>query len=145
MTQLDPVLAELAGRLGVATEYDDWVGTRVQVAESTLVAVLSALGVDADTVESRVNSAFELDRRHWQLRLPPTTVAQTGTAAKVWAHVPHGSPARVWVRCEDGTTAFHGLFGDAWLSCSLRIRPAGDADLDRVGRWCATVAQAAGS
>ena len=76
MTQLDPVLAELAGRLGVATEYDDWVGTRVQVAESTLVAVLSALGVDADTVESRVNSAFELDRRHWQLRLPPTTVAQ---------------------------------------------------------------------
>ncbi|MCB0929425.1 MAG: 4-alpha-glucanotransferase [Mycolicibacterium insubricum] len=103
MTQLDPVLAELAGRLGVATEYDDWVGTRVQVAESTLVAVLSALGVDADTVESRVNSAFELDRRHWQLRLPPTTVAQTGTAAKVWAHVPHGSPARVWVRCEDGT------------------------------------------
>lgn len=47
----------------------------------------------------------------------------------------------VAVRCDDGTTAFHGLFGDAWLSCSL-TSSAPDA-LEATGRWCVTVAQAA--
>ena len=47
----------------------------------------------------------------------------------------------VAVRCDDGTTAFHGLFGDAWLSCAIITQPP--ADLDRTGRWCVTVAQAA--
>jgi hypothetical protein len=50
----------------------------------------------------------------------------------------------VAVRCDDGTTAFHGLFGDAWLSCSVTVRgpAAGDA-VERTGRWCVSVAQAA--
>lgn len=51
----------------------------------------------------------------------------------------YGSPS-VAVRCDDGTTAFHGLFGDAWLSCSIS---SPDADVARVGRWCVSVAQAA--
>ena len=49
----------------------------------------------------------------------------------------YGSPS-VAVRCDDGTTSFHGLFGDAWLSCSA---PTGDLAL--AGRWCVSVAQAA--
>jgi len=47
------------------------------------------------------------------------------------------------VRCGD-EIAFHGLFGDAWLSCSLT--PVGadeDGLVDRAGRWCVAVAQAA--
>lgn len=47
----------------------------------------------------------------------------------------------VAVRCDDGTTAFHGLFGDAWLSCSVTVG-AGDA-VERAGRWCVSVAEAA--
>ena len=47
MSQLAPSLAELAGRFGIATDYDDWSGRRVGVPESTLVAVLAALGVAA--------------------------------------------------------------------------------------------------
>jgi hypothetical protein len=44
--------------------------------------------------------------------------------------------------------AFHGLFGDAWLSCSVG-GPGGAAPLDRAalldraGRWCAAVVVAA--
>lgn len=55
-----------------------------------------------------------------------------------------GQPS-VAVRCTTGrqaTTTFHGLFGDAWLSCSLRTPVAqGSAEdqLDRAGRWCAAV------
>ncbi len=42
--------------------------------------------------------------------------------------------------------SYRGLFGDAWLTCTLTL-PAGDeADLgDRAGRWCAAVAEAAAS
>jgi hypothetical protein len=65
----------------------------------------------------------------------------------------YGSPS-VAVTCTSGagvTIAFHGLFGDAWLSCSLTARSGrvngetgrDDALLDRAGRWCVTVAQAA--
>lgn len=46
----------------------------------------------------------------------------------------------VAVRCGD-EVAFHGLFGDAWLSCSLGA-PGSDL-LERAEQWCATVLQAA--
>jgi hypothetical protein len=50
----------------------------------------------------------------------------------------------VAVRCDDGTTAFHGLFGDAWLSCSVTVRGSASGDaVERTGRWCVSVAQAA--
>lgn len=59
-----------------------------------------------------------------------------------------GSPSAA-VQCQEPgrlETSFHGLFGDAWLSCSLAA-PDGEIDqaalLDRAGRWCVTVAQAA--
>lgn len=48
-----------------------------------------------------------------------------------------GSPSTA-VQCAE-TMTFHGLFGDAWLSCSLD-----STDLERVGRWCASVVQTAG-
>jgi hypothetical protein len=47
----------------------------------------------------------------------------------------------VAVRCADGSTTYHGLFGDAWLSCSLTSRD--DDALERAGRWCVSVLQAA--
>lgn len=40
--------------------------------------------------------------------------------------------------------SWRGLFGDAWLTCSLLATEAPRADLvERAGRWCATVARAA--
>jgi hypothetical protein len=54
------------------------------------------------------------------------------------ADAPAYGAGSVAVRCGRGSTAFHGLFGDAWLSCSLS-----GTDLGRTGRWCVTVAQAA--
>lgn len=43
--------------------------------------------------------------------------------------------------------SFRGLFGDAWLACSMSARATvGDKELlDRAGRWCVAVAQAASS
>ncbi len=46
---------------------------------------------------------------------------------------------------EESTVSFRGLFGDAWLSCSVaqRGRPDTEELADRAGRWCVAVAQAA--
>lgn len=49
------------------------------------------------------------------------------------------------------TVSFRGLFGDAWLTCTLTAEAADAADpaagrsalVDRTGRWCASVALAA--
>lgn len=59
----------------------------------------------------------------------------------------YGTPS-VAVVCTTGdtrTASFRGLFGDAWLACSLTL-PVGVAEADlvaRTGRWCVAVAQAA--
>ncbi len=63
-----------------------------------------------------------------------------------------GRPS-VAVRCRDdgprsgarsvATVRFSGLFGDAWLSCSVRARGLDrDALTDRADRWCAAVVAA---
>lgn len=59
-----------------------------------------------------------------------------------------GAPAygtrSVAVRCTDGRIAFHGLFGDAWLSCAVTAPdPDAEVEIGRAGRWCVSVVQAA--
>lgn len=103
MTELAPSLIELARRYGIATEYEDWTGRRVRVSETTLKAVLAALGVAAgDEHERNVALAAKL-RSHWARRLPATIVGRTGERIRFWVHVTHGDPAEVWLELEDGT------------------------------------------
>ena len=82
---------------------------------------------------------------------PPVTPAQAERLRRTVARAdgcravpdaPRFGASSVAVRCADGTTSFHGLFSDAWLSCSLTGGQEPDA-VDRTGRWCVTVAQAA--
>ncbi|MEZ5093701.1 hypothetical protein [Nocardioides sp.] len=41
------------------------------------------------------------------------------------------------------TVTFSGLFGDAWLTCSVRAKKVAEDDLvDRAGRWCTAVVAA---
>ena len=103
MTPQDGALIELARRFGVATEYDDWVGHRVDVPEQTLIAVLGALGVPAAAADDRAVALARHDREHWSRALPPTIVGRAGIETAFWVHVTHGDAAHVWVRLEDGT------------------------------------------
>lgn len=81
--------------------------------------------------------------------LARTADREAGSGCTTLATAPHfGSPSAA-VQCEERgrlEMSFHGLFGDAWLSCSLAA-PAADtgqaALLDRAGRWCVTVVEAA--
>lgn len=99
----EPSLTALADRLGVACAYHDWTGNFLTVDPSTVVAVLAALGVRADTEEDCAASVLELDRQYWARPLPATIVTRTGAETSFWVHVTHGDPAHVWVRLEDGT------------------------------------------
>lgn len=97
-------LAELAARHGVAIDYEDWAGRRIAVPESTLVAVLDALGVDARTEDTRVAALAAHDRAHWRRPLPPIVLGRSGTSSTFWVHVTHGDPVEVFLTLEDGTT-----------------------------------------
>ncbi|MCK0174025.1 MULTISPECIES: 4-alpha-glucanotransferase [Mycobacteriaceae] len=103
-TPLPPELVELARRYGVATHYEDWRGAQVAAPQSTLVAVLAALGVPAGDDVERTAALAAGDRRHWQRSLPATIVARSGSTTSFWVHVTHGDPVEVWVRMEDGST-----------------------------------------
>ena len=103
MTEPDASLVELARRYGVASEYEDWTGTRIAVATSTLVAVLGALGVAASTEEEKAAALAAVDRDYWARPLPPAIVGRAGTARPFWVHVNHGDPVGLWIRLEDGS------------------------------------------
>ena len=59
-----------------------------------------------------------------------------------------GRPSLARTCRSDGAieTSFRGLFGDAWLTCTLQLPDGEQVELaDRAGRWCAAVATAAAS
>lgn len=103
MTELAPSLVELARRFGIATGYDDWTGQYVLVPESTLIAVLAALGVRADTEERRNAALTAQLRSYWARPLPATIVGRAGAQTRFWVHVTHGAPAEVRLQLEDGS------------------------------------------
>ncbi|OHU99112.1 4-alpha-glucanotransferase [Mycobacterium talmoniae] len=103
MTEPAPSLAELAGRFGVATAYEDWTGRQVPVPDTTLVGVLGALGVAATTEPERQAALAAHDRGYWSRPLPPTIVGRVGAETPLWAHVTDGQPAQIRVQLEDGT------------------------------------------
>lgn len=104
MTGLPQTLVELARRYGVATEYNDWIGHRTTVSESTLVAVLEALGVAAGTEQDRAAALSDHERGYWQRPLPPIVIGRAGWSTAFWVHVTHGDPVDVTLRLEDGST-----------------------------------------
>jgi 4-alpha-glucanotransferase len=103
MVETPQSLAELARRYGVATEFQDWTGRHIDVPDTTLIAVLAALGVRAATEDDRAAALASHDRDHWAHSLPPTIVARADCEASFWVHVTHGDPVGLWIRLEDGS------------------------------------------
>ena len=97
-----PELTELARAHGVATEYWDWQGNHVVVSESTIVAVLAALGVDASSGD-RARAALEAaELRSWRQVLPPVVVCRQGWTPWVPVHLDDGASVQVWLTLEGG-------------------------------------------
>jgi 4-alpha-glucanotransferase len=105
MSELSANLVALATACGVATEYWDWRGEYVDVPESTVIAVLDALGVDASTPSRAGAELARLDAERWHRMLPACVVRRIDDSRPTtfWVHVPHGDPAVVHLELEDGT------------------------------------------
>ncbi|MDT0165066.1 4-alpha-glucanotransferase [Actinotalea sp. AC32] len=108
MPETDPAaplpqpLLDLASRYGVVPDFWDFDGGKRSVSESTLVAVLAALGVDASTPERAAVALENAEDDPWRRTLPPVTVVRQGATAEVPVHVPDGHEVVVRVELEDG-------------------------------------------
>ena len=107
------LLKELAAAHGVGTTYWGWDGVERSVPESTLRAVLAALGVPAGDTDETERSLAEARLAPWRRLLPPVAVAREGQELHVNVHVPHGSAVSVWIVAEDGTR-FEATQRDNW-------------------------------
>ena len=100
---IEPNLDPLARAYGVALEYWDQSGVQRRVPHGTVAAVLRALGADPSDEQSVDRSLRDRSLRDWRRMLPPVVIGVEGRYSHVCAHVPHGTPLRVWIECEDGT------------------------------------------
>ena len=85
-------LKELARLYGVATEYDDATGKRVEASEESLLAVLSALGAPVETAKDAESAVRERSQAMWRRPVEPAVVAWNGVPPTIVVRLPDGSP-----------------------------------------------------
>lgn len=102
MNELEPSLHALAEAYQIATEYWDWQGQHVSVDRDTIVAVLTALGVDATTPTSAAAALEDHYRRPWTQLLPACLAIREAQNAEVLVHLPDGDPVELWIELETG-------------------------------------------
>ena len=95
-------LRDLAHDLGVSTRYWGWDGAEKDVADTTLHAILAALGTPVAADEDIAAARARRERAPWERTLPPVTVIREDRSASVPVHVDHGTPVTVHVLLEEG-------------------------------------------
>jgi 4-alpha-glucanotransferase len=95
-------LRDLAHDLGVSTRYWGWDGTEKDVADTTLHAILDALGTPVESDEDIAAVRALRERAPWERTLPPVTVMREDRPSSVPVHVDHGTSVTVHVLLEDG-------------------------------------------
>nr|WP_239579360.1 4-alpha-glucanotransferase [Microlunatus panaciterrae] len=110
---------EVAAAYGVATEYYDFHGTHVQVAEETITAVLAAMDVDVSSPAAAAAALRTRDEQRWVRMLPPCLVVQQGEHREIWVHVPAGAEVELWVGLENGGTRTGLTQIDRWVEPRL--------------------------
>ncbi|HJC68464.1 MAG TPA: 4-alpha-glucanotransferase [Candidatus Brachybacterium intestinipullorum] len=95
-------LRDLAHDLGVSTRYWGWDGAEKDVADTTLHAILAALGTPVAADEDIAAARARRERAPWERTLPPVTVMREDRSASVPVHVDHGTPVTVHVLLEEG-------------------------------------------
>lgn len=102
MTDASELLHDLARAKGVTTEWWDWRGEQRTVPDSSLRAVLAAMGEDTSDEEALAESLERTRTLPRRRTLAPTVVQRLGEATRVLVHVPHGTGVALAVECEGG-------------------------------------------
>ncbi|WP_336626863.1 MULTISPECIES: 4-alpha-glucanotransferase [unclassified Microbacterium] len=95
-------LVRLADAHGIATEYWSFFGERVHVPAPTLRAVLTAMGVAAETDAEVADALAAADERPWLALLPASHVTRPGVRPLV-VHVVDGHDVALTLTLEDGS------------------------------------------
>lgn len=143
---------------GVAEALGDEAGRTTSYANGESAEMAPGLEDVAHEYGCRIEGARGAEVRAWLFAPPVTRSRATAlvddAAGRPSCRQPAQAPAygapSVALVCPAGDrrwASFRGLFGDAWLSCSLAAPATLDEDelLDRAGRWCVAVAEAASS
>lgn len=113
---VDPhLLQRLADAHGVGTSFQGWDGLPHTVAGETLIKVLAALGVEADTNQHIEAALAEADLAPWRRMLPPAVVIQQNEPAQVPVHVRDGATATLTITLEGGTGSREAVQQDLWV------------------------------
>ncbi|WP_285242017.1 4-alpha-glucanotransferase [Pseudarthrobacter sp. fls2-241-R2A-127] len=113
---VDPLLLQqLADAHGVGTSFQGWDGLPHAVAGTTLIKVLAALGVQADTDQHIEAALAEAELAPWRRMLPPAVVIKQGEPAQVPVHVRDGATARLTVTLEGGAGSLDAVQDDIWV------------------------------
>ncbi len=95
-------LRELAQQCGVSTSYRGWDQLEHEVSNDTLIRILSAQSIAADTSSAIADAVADLETAPWRRTLPPVVVTVAGEVAQIFVHVPHGEPVTVSLTTESG-------------------------------------------
>lgn len=102
-TQVDLAkLHALAKAHRIGTSFSGWDRQPHDVAPETLVKILAALGVRAETDELLDAALEDAGLAPWRRMLPPAVVARSGAETLVPVHIRHGEHVRLWIEAEDG-------------------------------------------
>ncbi|MGN7149915.1 4-alpha-glucanotransferase [Arthrobacter sp. SAFR-179] len=113
---VDPhLLQRLADAHGVGTSFQGWDGLPHSVAQETLIKVLAALGVEANTNRQIEAALAEAELAPWRRMLPPAVVIKHGEPAQVPVHVRDGATASVTITLEGGTGEREAVQQDVWV------------------------------
>lgn len=113
---VDPhLLQRLADAHGVGTSFQGWDGLPHTVAGETLIKVLAALGVKADTNKQIEAALAEAELAPWRRMLPPAVVIQQNEPAQVPVHVRDGATATLTITLEGGTGSREAVQQDLWV------------------------------
>ncbi len=116
-------LAQLAAAHGVATSYEDWSGTPVDVAPGAVVAALAALGIDADGDAAVTRALEDVEQAPWRRLVPPTVVVRDGRG-DVEVVVPDGTDVALVLELEDGVRRDVPLAGPVVARTAGAVRRA---------------------
>ncbi|HYO39344.1 MAG TPA: 4-alpha-glucanotransferase [Nocardioidaceae bacterium] len=99
VTTSSAALVELAHSYGVATDYTDWRGQRVDVPAEAVQDVLTAMGVDSSDPQGALAKRQE---EPWRRVLPACVVVRQGEQRSVPVHVRPGDRPEVHLDLEGG-------------------------------------------
>lgn len=115
-------LAQLCAAYGIAPAYHDIWGNRIDIPQSTLIALLAEFDVDAGTPEGASEALRKAQSAAWREALPAVAAINAGSAHwSVRVRLPGASGRLRWMVTEEGGARHQGEVDFATLPEQARM------------------------